>query len=265
MGRDLLDFKPAFKGWDLLTDAVASGTQPGRRRPFTATVTMADAINDLHSADGGGTPLSASDARQSAFDNENRPDSHTERLSVTNLDEERARLQATAVLRRSARQFLTADVTTIGVTGLRPGRHVNLSGFHAPFDGIYYITQTVHTLSGAGYLTVSSLRRPRHAGPERLPPEAETAMRPGLFSTVMSETESRQRAGRVPGLHFAEVAEITDEGYVLEWLSGAVRSRSAAGARGPLSWPARSAAPTSPSRWATKWWWASKTATSTAR
>jgi uncharacterized protein involved in type VI secretion and phage assembly len=52
-------------------------------------------------------------------------------------------------------------------------------------------------------------------------------MRPGLFSTVMSETESRQRAGRVPGLRFAEVAEITDEGYVLEWLSGAVRSRSA--------------------------------------
>lgn len=168
-GRDLLDFKPAFKGWDLLTDAVASGTQPGRRRPFTATVTMANAINDLHRADGGGTPLSASDARQSAFDNENRPDSHTERISVTNLDEERARLQATAVLRRSARQFLTADVTTIGVTGLRPGRHVNLSGFHAPFDGIYYITQTVHTLSAAGYLTVSSLRRPGMLDPSGYP------------------------------------------------------------------------------------------------
>jgi uncharacterized protein involved in type VI secretion and phage assembly len=54
-----------------------------------------------------------------------------------------------------------------------------------------------------------------------------SGMRQGLFSGVMGESEARQRAGRVPGLRFAEVAEITDEGYVLEWLSGSVRSRSA--------------------------------------
>jgi len=52
-------------------------------------------------------------------------------------------------------------------------------------------------------------------------------MRPGLFSAMLSDSETRQREGRVPGLRYAEVAEITDEGYVLEWLSGAVRSRSA--------------------------------------
>ena len=169
-GRDLLDFKPAFKGWDLLTDAVASGTAPGRRRAFSATVTMADAINDLHAAAGGATPLSAARARATAFNNENRPDAHTERIAASNLDEERARLQAKAVLRRSARQFLSADITTIGVSGLRPGLHVKLSGLHAPFDGIYYITQTVHTLSAsAGYLTVSSLRRPGMLDPHDYP------------------------------------------------------------------------------------------------
>lgn len=52
-------------------------------------------------------------------------------------------------------------------------------------------------------------------------------MRMGLFSTMMADAESRQRAPRVAGLRYAEVAEITDEGYVLEWLSGGVRSRSA--------------------------------------
>lgn len=52
-------------------------------------------------------------------------------------------------------------------------------------------------------------------------------MPPRLFSTVMADTESRQRAGRVQGLRYAEVAEIVDEGYVLQWLSGGVRSRSA--------------------------------------
>lgn len=168
-GRDLLEFKPAFKGWDLLTNAVASGTQPGRRRPFSASVTMADAINDLHTADGGSVPLPAWQARRRAFNNENRPDSHTESLSVTQIDEDRARLQATAVLRRSARQFLTVDITTPGVPGLRPGRHVNVQGFHAPFDGIYYVTQTVHSLSAVGYLTVSSLRRPGMLDPSVYP------------------------------------------------------------------------------------------------
>lgn len=168
-GRDLLDFKPAFKGWELLTDAVASGTPPGRRGTFSAAVTMADAINDLHAAPDGATPLSAAEARSQAFRNENRPDTHTERIAVSNLDEERARLQATAVLRRSARQFLTADVTTLGFTKLRPGLHVNLTGLYAPFDGIYYVTQTVHTLSAAGYLTVSSLRRPGMLDPSDYP------------------------------------------------------------------------------------------------
>lgn len=159
-GADLLDFKPSFKVWDLLTDAVASGKPPGKRAAFTATVKMKDAINDLHTGSDDRKPLSAAEARAAAFDDENRPESHTERIPVTKLDEDRARLQATAVLRRSARQFLTADITTAGRTELRPGVHVELSGLQAPFDGVYYVTQTVHTLSAAGYLTVSSLRRP---------------------------------------------------------------------------------------------------------
>lgn len=48
-----------------------------------------------------------------------------------------------------------------------------------------------------------------------------------IFSTLMADTERRQRTGTVPGLRYAEVTEITDEGYVLKWLSGAVRSPSA--------------------------------------
>lgn len=52
-------------------------------------------------------------------------------------------------------------------------------------------------------------------------------MRHHLFSTLLSDTETRQREGKVPGLRYAEVAEITDRGYVLKWLSGSVRSKSA--------------------------------------
>ncbi|HSW22248.1 MAG TPA: hypothetical protein VLJ62_05740 [Burkholderiaceae bacterium] len=168
-GRDLLDFKPTFKVWDMLTEATASGRIPGRRGGFNVTVRMADAINGLHAAPGGASPISAARVREQAFANENRPDANGEAVESTNLDEERARLKATAVLRRSARQFLTADITTLGFTKLRPGMHVNLSKLYAPFDGIYYVTQTVHTLSAAGYLTVSSLCRPGMLDPSTYP------------------------------------------------------------------------------------------------
>lgn len=169
-GRDLMDFKPVFKVWDLLTGAVASGTEPGKRARFTRSVPMDQAINDLHASPGaaaGGKLVSAADARKSAFQGENKPEDHVQRINVTNLDPERAKLQATAVLRRSARQFLTADITTIGRTELRPGIHVDLRGLSAPFDGVYYVAQTVHTLSAAGYLTASSLRRPGMLDPSQ--------------------------------------------------------------------------------------------------
>lgn len=51
-------------------------------------------------------------------------------------------------------------------------------------------------------------------------------MRHSVFSSLMEEAGRRRREGTVPGLRFAEVKEITDDGYILEWLSGAVRSRS---------------------------------------
>ena len=64
-----------------------------------------------------------------------------------------------------------ADVTTIGFTGLRPGIHVNLSGLYAPFDGVYYVTTAVHTLSaeGKGFTTKCSLRRPGMLDPSAYP------------------------------------------------------------------------------------------------
>ncbi|MBJ3764441.1 hypothetical protein ILP92_17025 [Maribius pontilimi] len=159
-GRDIVEFAPAFKVWDILTGATAGGSVPRGRGSFTATVTAADAINDLHPAPGGPTPINAATARENAFDEENRPQENVEQISVSNIDEERARRQAEAKVRASARQFLTAELTTIGFTRLRPGIHVNLEGLYPPFDGIYYVNQTVHSLTAAGYITKTSLRRP---------------------------------------------------------------------------------------------------------
>ena len=54
-----------------------------------------------------------------------------------------------------------------------------------------------------------------------------TARRHKVFSPLLADSEARQSAGNVPGVRFAEVKEIKDDGYVLTWLSGPVRSRSA--------------------------------------
>ena len=172
-GRDIVDFKPAFKVWDVLTQAIAHGSSATQRMSFQEEVTMADALaGDLHPApDGGATPLSAIQARDRAFGSENRPEANSASISTTNMDSERARLQAVATLRKSGRQFLTADVTTIGFPGLRPGIHVNLSGLYPPFDGVYYVTTAVHSLGveGKGYTTKCSLRRPGMLDPSGYP------------------------------------------------------------------------------------------------
>lgn len=159
-GRDIMDFNPKFVVWDLLTSVTARGSVPRGRGTYEARATLPDAINDLHASPGGETPISAAAARAAAFAGENRPEENDLAISEPNLDVERAALKALAKLRASVRTFLTADITTIGFTRLRPGIHVDLSGFYAPFDGVYYVTKTVHTLNASGYLTVSSLRRP---------------------------------------------------------------------------------------------------------
>lgn len=168
-GRDIVDFKPTFKAWDILTGARISGNTPRQRGGFEVVVPMADAINDLHTSPTGPAPISAIDARQNAFADENRPETNEDAIEASNIDEERARLQAVTKLRTSARQFLTADITTIGFTRLRPGMHVDLTGFYAPFDGIYYVTKTVHSIKADGYTTVTSLRRPGMLDPAGYP------------------------------------------------------------------------------------------------
>ena len=154
----------AARAMALSLSAIRLGTNSG-----ASSVPMADAIDDLHSAPGGATPISAIDARQNAFADENRPEANEEAIEASNIDEERARQQAVAKLRTSARQFLTAEITTVGFTRLRPGIHVDLSGLYAPFDGIYYVTKTVHAIKADGYITKTSLRRPGMLDPADYP------------------------------------------------------------------------------------------------
>lgn len=182
-GLDVIEFKPAFKIWEMLTGARYSGNVPRARGTYDQTITMADAMSDrghteLHTAPEGAAPITAADARRTAFETEASFQANMHGDAIANniakiqagsVDEDRARMQAIATLRKSAREFLTADVTIIGNPALRPGRHINLAGYAAPFDGIYYVTQVVHALSASGYITRLSLRRPGMLDPATYP------------------------------------------------------------------------------------------------
>lgn len=175
-GENLIEFSPTLKGWDQYTGAIAKGRHARRRADINIPVGVASIAPDLHGEAGGPIPIDAIQARRRFFADDTGDDQESDDdddnlhdVSVSNLDEARARLKAEYELRQRARQFLTADASTIGFPSLRPGIHVNIKGVFAPFDGLYYVTQAVHTLDSSGYKTQVSLRRPGMLSPDLYP------------------------------------------------------------------------------------------------
>jgi phage protein D len=168
-GTNLVSFTPKFKVWEQFTGATARGRNARTRRRIEQSVAAEAVRADLHAEPDGPAPLDAIEARQRFFADENNPEENVEPVDVSNLDEERARRKAEAVVRTRARELLTARASTFGFAELRPGIHVNLQNLHAPFDGLYYVTQAVHTLDAGGFKTECSLRRPGMLPPENYP------------------------------------------------------------------------------------------------
>ncbi len=163
-GRDILEFNPTFKVWEQFTSAVARGRHPRNRQRIEETAAARAIEADLHQEEGNAAPLNAIAARERFF--EGHDCGNVEPVDVANLDSGRARRKAEAVLRKRAREFLTVEGKTIGSPALRPGMHMSIAGMSAPFDGLYYVTKTVHTLDNSGYRTGFSLRRPGMLPPE---------------------------------------------------------------------------------------------------
>ncbi len=167
--KDLIDFNPKFKGWDVYTRATAGGSNPSRREPVREVINASEVKSDLHASPEGGELISAVDARKDYFPIGDGDQENSVSVNVSNLDKKRAKLMGAAELLRSAREFLTADATAIGMPTLRPGIHVNIKKLYAPFDGLYYVTQVTHTIDASGYRTKLKLRRPGMLDPKTYP------------------------------------------------------------------------------------------------
>ncbi len=62
-----------------------------------------------------------------------------------------ARESARAELLEKVKKMVTASGTTVGIPGLRAGQLVRISKVGSRLSGLYYITQTSHTINASGY------------------------------------------------------------------------------------------------------------------
>jgi uncharacterized protein len=158
--QHLLDFAPTIKVADQYSDLTVRGRnrdrgQPERIEKLADTKAVKD---ELHIDPAVDAPLvSGPKVRQHFFaDRPNRADAPNQ----TNLDPARADLLAQAMIRKQARELMTVEATTLGLPRLRPGNHVEVRGYRAPFDGFYYVTKTVHSYGADGLRTRLTARRP---------------------------------------------------------------------------------------------------------
>lgn len=70
-----------------------------------------------------------------------------------------ARALARDLLRERRNSFVHASGVTIGLADLRSGCRVKITGVGSRFSGVYYVTETSHTIDGAGYRTSFRARR----------------------------------------------------------------------------------------------------------
>ena len=72
---------------------------------------------------------------------------------------QQARQRALALLGDKLKEFVTAEGTTIGLPDLRAGQRLKISGVGARFSGLYFVTESTHTIDEKGYSTRFKARR----------------------------------------------------------------------------------------------------------
>jgi hypothetical protein len=191
-GRNLIEFSPKFKVFDMPTFAEANGTNHGAQARSDAALTN-DEISQLLRDELPASPqysglarINAIQARTDFFQDAGEGAQSGETSPGSNLDRPRLKLKAAAQLMKKLREFMTADGQVIGLPRLRAGNYVHIVGLRPPFDGYYYVTKTVHTIDSSGYRTQFSVRRPG-----MLPPHE--------YLTKPSDEQARGAPPPVPG------------------------------------------------------------------
>ena len=162
--KNLIAFTPTLSVAGQYTDVEVRGRHRDPQEPteVLGKATVAALDEELHTGSQDKRLATASAVREFFFRGRKNKAGPP---NVPNLDQARADWMALGLLRKKARELLTVSGTTVGLPRLRPGRHIEIRGMQAPFDGFYYLTRTVHSYDAKGLLTQFTASRPGMALP----------------------------------------------------------------------------------------------------
>jgi uncharacterized protein len=144
-GRSLIEFKPKMTAASQVSSVTVHGWNRRTRKPIIKKVTLDDARircnRDIHRL------LQQCDPREEIV------------VTEPKFTEADAEARALAILNNSQHEFVKCDGTTIGLPDLRAGLHVEILNVGARFSGVYFITETEHTINDGGYITKFKAQR----------------------------------------------------------------------------------------------------------
>jgi uncharacterized protein len=141
-GKTLLDFKPTLKVAKQAKEVVVRGWDHGARKTLSATAKLddVDLNKDLFSL------IEPLGEKKEIVDRSLRTRKQVEEL-------------AKATIATTLQSIVQATGSTVGLTDLRAGQVIHITGVDFRLDGRYFVTQTTHTLDGNGYRTTFKARR----------------------------------------------------------------------------------------------------------
>jgi phage protein D len=144
-GISLMDFKPTLTTANQIKSVTVHGWNRSTKQPITGRASLDDPKSKLN---------------RDLYKHLENCDAREERVvdePVFTQDEadERAR----GILLERSKDLVKASGTCVGLPDLRAGQRVRIAGLGARFSGEYFITDTTHTISDAGYVTKFNGRR----------------------------------------------------------------------------------------------------------
>jgi uncharacterized protein len=142
-GISLIAFKPTLTTAHQAKTVTVNGWDRRKKKPITARAALKDIKlnSDLKEL------LEKCDAREEVV------------VEVPVFTEKEAQALAKSLLQDRFKEVVKASGTTIGLPDLRAGQHVLITGIGSRLSGIYFVTDTTHTIGDGGYTTRFNARR----------------------------------------------------------------------------------------------------------
>lgn len=143
----LRSFSPSLNLLNQVTKVIVRGQHPETREPFSGEAGPGDERLGSGSITGARLAEQMFGPRVEVIAD----------VPLPSADE--ATTMARAIYGDRALNFITGTGATIGLPDLRAGALIELTGLGGRYSGVYYLSQTVHTINSGGYLTTFQVKR----------------------------------------------------------------------------------------------------------